>query len=209
MQPLIIKFTGKKIVIAGGGRIAARKARVLVEEKADITFIAPEFSEEVLTLSKNHGYKLIGRKASKEDFKEAMLVILATNDREANQQLAQSLPPHQLVCVVDEFEEGNVTFPATVRRGHLQVAVTSNGSSPKLTRKLKKELDAQFDANWEPYTDFLMRCRHHIKTLPLSFGEKSELLWGLLDDRYRINVEEQNKRWQELLSYNTKHPVND
>ncbi|TDL30774.1 potassium transporter Trk [Jeotgalibacillus sp. S-D1] len=209
MQPLVIKLNGKKVAIAGGGRIAARKARVLEEEKANITFIAPEFSEEVLALSKNHGYKLIKRKALKEDFKDAMLVILATNDREANQKLSQSLPPHQLVCVVDEFEEGNVTFPATVRRGHLQVAVTSNGSSPKLTRKLKKELDAQFDSNWEPYTDFLMRCRHHIKTMPISFEEKSELLWELLDDRYRLNENEQNKKWQELLSYTNKHPVNE
>ncbi|MGD7046013.1 precorrin-2 dehydrogenase/sirohydrochlorin ferrochelatase family protein [Jeotgalibacillus proteolyticus] len=200
MQPLIINLTEKKVVIAGGGRIAARKARVLHGENALITFVAPEMSEEVIQLSEEKNYTLIYRKAIQADFYEAALVILATNNREANQALAKALPSHQFVCVVDEFEEGNVTFPATIRRGHLQVAVTSNGSSPKLTRKLKKELEAQFDSSWEPYTAFLKRCRELIKQLPLSFEEKSELLWELLEDPYRISEEEQKKKWNELYA---------
>ncbi|PPA71125.1 precorrin-2 dehydrogenase/sirohydrochlorin ferrochelatase family protein [Jeotgalibacillus proteolyticus] len=199
MQPLVINFSGKKIVIAGGGRIAARKARVLEAEQAYITFVAPEFSEEVLTLSEEKGYRLIKRKAAAADFKESMLAILATNDRQANEELAQTLPPHQLVCVVDEFKEGNVTFPATVRRGHLQVAVTSNGSSPKLTRKLKKELDAQFDESWVPYTAFLKECRELIKTISLSEEAKHTLLWELLDDSLRLDGQAREAKWNELL----------
>ncbi|WP_235420841.1 precorrin-2 dehydrogenase/sirohydrochlorin ferrochelatase family protein [Jeotgalibacillus soli] len=191
----------KNIVIAGGGRIAARKARVLGAEQATITFIAPEISKEVYELSRDKGYSLIHRKAEPSDFAEAMLVILATNNREANRTLCQSLPPHQLVCVVDESGEGNVTFPATVRRGHLQVAVTSNGSSPKLTRKLKKELEAQFDSSWEPYTAFLGRSRELIKKLPLSFEEKSELLLELLEDQYRLSEEAQETIWRKLQSF--------
>ncbi|MBM7693630.1 precorrin-2 dehydrogenase/sirohydrochlorin ferrochelatase [Peribacillus deserti] len=204
MQPLIIDLSGKKVVIAGGGRIAARKARVLEQEQADIIFIAPEFSEEVLELSRENGCSLIQRKAVPEDFDQAMLVILATNDRSANSALASSLPPHQLVCVVDESGEGNVNFPATVRRGHLQVAVTSNGSSPKLTRKLKKELDAQFDTSWEPYTAFLGTCRTLIKDLPVSFDEKQELLWQLLEDEYRTNIQAQTVMLKKLELYRMK-----
>ncbi|KIL51764.1 precorrin-2 dehydrogenase/sirohydrochlorin ferrochelatase family protein [Jeotgalibacillus campisalis] len=200
MQPLIINLTGRKVVIAGAGRIAARKARVLHGEQALITFIAPQMSEEVLQLAEEKNYTLIHRKAEPSDFADAALVILATNDRIANQALSKALPAHQLVCVVDEFEEGNVTFPATIRRGYLQVAVTSNGSSPKLTRKLKKELEAQFDSSWEPYTAFLKQCRDLIKQLPLSFEEKSDLLWELLEDPYRMNEELQKKKWNELYA---------
>lgn len=198
MQPLIINLEGKKVVIAGGGRIAGRKAKVLGAEQADITFIAPSFTEEVVELSAEQGYTLVERKALPSDFVDAFLVILATNDREANGTLANSLPPSQLVCVVDESGEGNVTFPATVRRGHLQLAVTSNGASPKLTRKLKKELEEQFDASWEPYTKFLADCREKIKRLPLTFDEKSELLWELLEDRYRLDEGAQEERRREL-----------
>ncbi|PLT31891.1 precorrin-2 dehydrogenase/sirohydrochlorin ferrochelatase family protein [Peribacillus deserti] len=201
MQPLIIDLSGKKVVIAGGGRIAARKASVIQHEKPDITFIAPEFSEEVLELSLENGYTLIQRKADPADFEQAMLVILATNDRSANAALASSLPPNQLVCVVDESGLGNVTFPATVRRGHLQVAVTSNGSSPKLTRKLKRELDEQFDASWEPYTAFLASCRTLIKDLPISFDEKQEQLWELLEDRYRTDTQAQITKLKQLELY--------
>ncbi|WP_455661639.1 precorrin-2 dehydrogenase/sirohydrochlorin ferrochelatase family protein [Pradoshia sp.] len=185
MQPLIIDLTGKKVVIAGGGRIAARKAGVLSGEEAQITFIAPEMSEEVRKLAKEHQYELIERAALPSDFSGAMLVILATNSREVNGSLANILPANQLVCVVDESGDGNVTFPATVRRGHLQIAVTSNGASPKLTRKLKKELEQQFDESWADYTAWLHEMRGRVKKLDLSFEEKQQILWDILEDEFK------------------------
>lgn len=185
MQPLIIDLAGKKVVIAGGGRIAARKAKVLSEEQALIIFIAPEISEEVRALAKEWKYEVIERAALPSDFSGAMLVILATNSREANGSLARILPANQLVCVVDESGEGNVTFPATVRRGHLQIAVTSNGASPKLTRKLKKELEQQFDDSWISYTAWLYEMREKIKQLDYPDAQKQEILWSILEDEYR------------------------
>ena len=185
MQPLIIDLAGKKVVIAGGGRIAARKAKVLSEEQALIIFIAPEISEEVRAHAKERKYEVIERAALPSDFSGAMLVILATNSREANGSLARILPANQLVCVVDESGEGNVTFPATVRRGHLQIAVTSNGASPKLTRKLKKELEQQFDDSWISYTAWLYEMREKIKQLDYPDAQKQEILWSILEDEYR------------------------
>ena len=187
MQPLIIDLRGKSVVIAGGGRIAARKARVLAAEKAAITFIAPEFSDEVRELAREHGYRLVERKAVAEDFNEALLVVLATNDSEANRTLRAALPSHQLVCVVDEANSGNVLFPATVRRGNLQIAVTSSGASPKLTRKLKLELEQQFDASWIEYSAFLGKARDLVLQSSLTFKQKQAILLEILDDRYRLN----------------------
>ncbi|MFE7064685.1 bifunctional precorrin-2 dehydrogenase/sirohydrochlorin ferrochelatase [Sutcliffiella sp. NPDC057660] len=198
MQPLVIDLRGKRVVIAGGGRIAARKAKVLDAEQADITFIAPEFSEEVQELSVIKGYKLVERGALASDFTEAFLVILATNNRDVNAELVRTLPPSQLVCVVDESGEGNVTFPATVRRGNLQVAVTSNGASPKLTRKLKRELEEQFDLSWISYTEFLAEYRTIVKRLPLSIEEKGERLWEILEDKYRLDEEAREEKLAEL-----------
>ncbi|QFT87480.1 Precorrin-2 dehydrogenase [Bacillus sp. THAF10] len=205
MQPLIIDLSGKKVVIAGGGRIAARKAKVLDAEGAVITFVAPEFSEEVWELAALRGYGLVKRGAEVSDFEHAFLAILATNSREVNAALVRSLSPTQLVCVVDESGEGNVTFPATVRRGHLQIAVTSNGSSPKLTRKLKKELEAQFDSTWISYTAFLAAYREVVKKLPLSEEEKGEILWEVLDEKYRVDESARAEKWKEISK--TKVPI--
>lgn len=204
MQPLIIDLKGKKVVIAGGGRIAVRKAKVLDAEQADITFIAPEFSEEVLELSALRGYRLVERGAVAGDFVEAFLAILATNNRDVNASLVRGLHESQLVCVVDESGEGNVTFPATVRRGNLQIAVTSNGSSPKLTRKLKRELEEQFDFSWISYTEFLAEYREVVKRLPLTFEEKGELLWEILEDRYRLDEKAREEKLGELLRLKEK-----
>ena len=78
-----------------------------------------------------------------------------------------------------------MTFPATVRRGHLQIAVTSNGASPKLTRKLKKELEQQFDDSWISYTAWLYEMREKIKQLDYPDAQKQEILWRILEDEYR------------------------
>ncbi|MCM3244180.1 MULTISPECIES: bifunctional precorrin-2 dehydrogenase/sirohydrochlorin ferrochelatase [Cytobacillus] len=200
MQPLFINLTNKKIVIAGGGRIAFRKAKTLDGERANITFVAPDFTDDIICLAHQRGYELIQREAHPEDFKDAFLSILATNIRETNQQLARSLDLYQLVCVVDEAGEGNAIFPAAVRRGPLQIAITSNGASPKLTRMLKKQLDEQFDESWTGYSEFLAKCREHIKKLSIHSAEKNELLAELLDDRYRLSEDERESKWAYLSS---------
>ncbi|WP_077211656.1 NAD(P)-dependent oxidoreductase [Bacillus dakarensis] len=198
MQPFIINLSGKKVVIAGGGKIAARKARVLSQEHAEIKLIAPDFSDEVRKLSEEKGLFLVERKVELADFEGAFLVILATNDRDTNRILAQTLPPNQLVCVVDEATEGNVIFPASLRRGHLHLAVSAIGASPKLTRKLKKDLESQFDQSWDTYTEFLSECRKIIKKLPLSYEEKNKWLEKLLHDHYRMDEEARNMELEEL-----------
>lgn len=200
MQPLFIDLTNKRIVIAGGGRIAFRKAKTLDGENAHITFVAPDFSDELLHLAHQRGYELIQREASPDDFKNAFLSILATNEREANHALGKSLDSGQLVCVVDEAGEGNVIFPAAVRRGPLQIAVTSNGASPKLTRMLKKQLDEQYDESWTGYSEFLGKCRDYIKQISIPPSEKNELLAELLDDRYRLSEDERERKWTHLQS---------
>lgn len=205
MQPLIINLTGKKVVIAGGGRIAARKAKTLAEQKAEITFIAPHFCEEVLELSREKDYTFIPRKALPNDFENAFLTILATNDRNANKDLVNVLSPNQLVCVVDESEEGNVTFPATIQRGYIQVAVTTNGSSPKLTRKLKKELENQFDHSWEGYSEFLLQCRRKLKKLNISLEERNKFLEEILDERYRMDESAQDEILKHLHKMGTRN----
>ncbi|WP_042355889.1 NAD(P)-binding protein [Bacillus rubiinfantis] len=196
MQPLFIDLAGKKVVIIGGGKIAARKGSTLATEKPDLTFIAPEFHETVLQLSEEKGYQLIRRKAHYSDLSDAFLVILATNDRTFNKTWARQLSAHHLVCVVDEAEEGNVIFPATLRRGHLQIAVTTNGASPKLARKIKQELESQFDSTWENYLSFLAQSRRKLKKLPISLELRNSLLEELLEERYQLN----EKLREELLA---------
>ncbi|MBM4762826.1 NAD(P)-dependent oxidoreductase [Bacillus sp. B15-48] len=202
MFPLMIDLKGKKVVIVGGGKIAANKARVLATDQPDITFISPHFSSDIIELSNERGYTMVQRKAMLDDLTEAMLVILATNDRETNRTLAQLLPPQQLVCVVDEATDGNVLFPASFQRGYLQIAVSSNGASPKLTRMLKKQLSLQFDESWDMYTEFLWKCRQMIKGLPLSAQEKSCLLEEILDERYRIDEQIRTEKLEQLRKLN-------
>lgn len=198
MQPLVIDLSNKAIVIAGGGRIAARKAKVLLEQRANITFIAPAFSNEVLELAQQNHFQCREREIELADFEDAFLCILATNNRAINKHFGEILTPQKLVCVVDELTDGNTLFPATVTRGHLQVAVTSNGSSPKLTRALKQQLSKQFDESWTEYTTFLAEYRQLVKKLPISEIEKNDYLQEVLAEEFRVNNKQQRESLKAL-----------
>lgn len=199
MQPLFINFSGKEIVIVGGGAIAARKAAFFTNENAKITFIAPEFIPEIDMLAKTNGYALIKRKAKPSDLLQAFLVILATNDPTTNQILSKATSPNQLVCIADDAKKGNVHFPAVIERGLLQLAITTNGASPTLTKQIKKDLERQYDTTYEAYTEYLYHCRKIIKSLSAPKYEKQELLAGLLAETVRTNVAEQTKIKSQLL----------
>lgn len=198
MQPLMINLREKKVVIAGGGKVAARKAKTLAAEHSDITIVAPVFSKELLEIANKIELTLIKRKVEMTDFKDAFLVILATNDRQINQRIAKSLPSHQLVCVADRAEEGDVIFPVTFSRGLLQLAISANGASPKLTRKIKRDLELQYDESWATYTEFLALCRRMIKGLSLPTTVKNEMLTELLDDRYRTDEQFRTEKLMQL-----------
>ncbi|MBD7936397.1 potassium transporter Trk [Cytobacillus sp. Sa5YUA1] len=198
MQPLVIDLSNQAVVIAGGGKIAARKAKVLLEQRANITFIAPTFSDEVLELAQHNQFQCIKREVELADFEDVFLCILATNNRAINKHFGEILTQKKLVCVVDELTDGNTLFPATVTRGHLQVAVTSNGSSPKLTRALKQQLSKQFDESWTEYTTFLAEYRQLVKKLPISESEKNDYLQEVLTDECRLNKEQQRESLEAL-----------
>lgn len=201
MQALIVNLTDKKVVLAGGGRIAARKVKVLADQQVEITVVAPDFNEEILELSRQRNVRMIKRKAQPEDFEGAFLAIIATSDRNTNKSLASQLLPDQLVCVVDEGDEGNVTFPATIKRGHLQIAVTTNGASPKLTRKLKGILEKQFDHSWVDYSEFLKQVRNKLKVLHIPQGERLSILEEILEESYRIDPFAQSEILARLNKY--------
>ncbi|MFS0781180.1 bifunctional precorrin-2 dehydrogenase/sirohydrochlorin ferrochelatase [Bacillus sp. 1P06AnD] len=200
MQPLVIDLKGKKVTIAGGGTIALRKAMVLGDENPILTFIAPAFSDGVLEYARNNKCLLIEREAEGEDFADCFLAIIATNDRQANSLLSNVIPHNILCCVVDEHNEGNALFPATVKRGHLQIAVSSSGASPKLTRKLKKELESHYDESWIEYSIFLADVRNAMKEKDILFQQKQEILEMILDDSFRLDSRNRKRILESLDS---------
>ncbi|WNB93824.1 NAD(P)-binding protein [Bacillus sp. NEB1478] len=165
MYPIHLNLANKLVVIAGGGKIALRKIQGLVETGANITVVSPDAVSEIKELYTQKKLKWISREIEASDYTDAFLIIAATNDHATNAWIASQAVDKQLINVADHPDLGNFIVPSVVRRGKLVFSVSTSGSSPSLSKKIKKELENTYSADYESYVDFLYECRVLVKKL--------------------------------------------
>jgi precorrin-2 dehydrogenase/sirohydrochlorin ferrochelatase len=149
-----------RCVVVGGGQVAARKVAALREAGARPIVISPMLCEALQRHAEQGEIQVIERAYQTGDATGAHLVIAATDDpgiNEAVWQEARSLGC--LVNVVDDPARCNFHTPATIRRGELTISISTGGNSPALARRLRQELEAQFDAGYAPYLALLGELR--------------------------------------------------
>lgn len=138
--PMFIDLNGKKAVIAGGGKIALRRAEILLSFGAAVTVIAPE-CEAV-----PEGVTFLQRPYQKGDLAGAFLAVAATDRREINYQVGEDAKQAGIfVSVADCREESTFFFPAVCTGGGLVAGVVSQGTEHKKTaaaaRKIRTVLE--------------------------------------------------------------------
>jgi precorrin-2 dehydrogenase/sirohydrochlorin ferrochelatase len=203
----MIDLMGKNIVIAGGGPIATRKLESVINTGANITVVSLTFSNTMQSYASLGKVRLLQKKVEKQDIEHAFLIIAATDDGEVNKWLKTIALPHQLVNVASQVEKGNTIMPAHISRGDLSIAVTTNGASPSLTKKIKNELNEQYDESYVQYVSFLKRARTRIRQLDISPEKQKTYLQESLQEKYKESQEEQAVFYAKLLSYACKGEI--
>jgi precorrin-2 dehydrogenase/sirohydrochlorin ferrochelatase len=171
--PVFLDLQDKKVVVAGGGRVAERKVLSLVESGASVTVISPEITETLSEL-KNKGLVFhIKREYKKRDLKEAFMVIAATSSKTVNQQICQDAP--YLVNVIDDQEACNFIVPSVIRRQPLMIAVSTQGYSPALSKTIRQLLEQLFPTEISGYLQWLSKIRHTVKSKIENQKKREEL----------------------------------
>jgi precorrin-2 dehydrogenase/sirohydrochlorin ferrochelatase len=176
VYPIMLKLAEKKIVVIGGGKVAERKVFGLIDTKANITVVAPEISSELQQLAKTGQIDWQAKTFSTEDIEGAFMVFAATNDKELNQKIKDAAKTCPLVTIADNPEESDFQVPAKVKRGRLTIAVSTGGASPTLARKIRHQLEQEFDERYEDYLNFLFTVRRQIVKEVQEPSLKSKLL---------------------------------
>lgn len=145
LYPIFLDLSGRRCVVVGGGEVANRKARKLLQARARVVVISPEIGVELESVAVE-----VHRRPYREgDLEGAYLAFAATDSREANAAVAREAKERGIpVNVADRPSDGDFALPATLRRGGLQVAVSTGGASPTLARKIKDELEGVFGPEW-------------------------------------------------------------
>jgi len=182
--PIYLELSGKRAVVVGAGAVAARKAQSLLEAGARLVIVAEHINDILTALCQGTSAKLVESKYSKDYLVGAVLAIAATNNRKLNKQIYNDCQELEILCnVVDEPELCDFFIPAVVKRGDLQIAITTEGDCPAYAGHLRKKLEQTFtDKHGEFLTELEIFRKRIIEQVPDPTDRKS-LLGQLVDDK--------------------------
>ncbi|HEX3031194.1 MAG TPA: bifunctional precorrin-2 dehydrogenase/sirohydrochlorin ferrochelatase [Bacillota bacterium] len=180
--PVFLNLTGQSCVVIGGGFVAERKVRSLLESGACVTVVAPQATPWLTEACQHKKVRLITRAFQPEDIDRPFLVVAATDDLETNRQVADYCLNHGvLVNVADDPEKSSFIVPAVVRRGPLAIAVSTDGNSPYLARKIRQHLEEEFGPEYEEFLRLMGSLRKEIIASVENIEDRQQVIRKLVD----------------------------
>ena len=176
--PIFLKLTSRPCIVVGAGNLAESKIESLRAAEAQVTVIAPEASPAILELSRSGEITWLQRAYLPGDIAPGtFLVVTATNVPAVNRAVYLEATGKSILCnAVDDPPYCDFYFPSLVKRGNLQIAISTAGDSPALAQRLRKELNAALPLDLGPWLEELGNLRREVLQLePLNDSRKQLL----------------------------------
>lgn len=140
--PVFFDLRGRLAVVAGAGKVALRKTRALVEAGARVRVVAPRWEPEFESLA----VERVPRPFEPADLEGAFLAYAATDDRAANAMVAAEAKRRGIPAnVADAPAECDFIVPSRIRRGNVQIAVSTSGEDPRQAVELRRRIERALD----------------------------------------------------------------
>ncbi|OUS12037.1 uroporphyrinogen-III C-methyltransferase [Gammaproteobacteria bacterium 53_120_T64] len=203
--PLFHRVAARPCLVVGGGEVALRKVRTLCEAGAHISVIAPAICQGLVDMAQEYAalLNLYQREYHRSDLDDVVLVIAATNDQPLNAAISTAAQGRNIpVNVVDNPALCSVIFPAIIDRSPIQVAITSSGTSPVMTRLLRGRIEALLPGNLGALAKLAARYRGKVKALLSGENQRRHFWETVLDGAVAESVYTGNeaKADQQLLA---------
>ena len=177
---MFLKLEGRRCLVVGAGKIGEGKIRSLLVAGAVVRVIAPRARRSVMDWARAGVINWQARSFEPADLDGIFLVIAATASAALNQLVYGAAQARQILCnAVDDPPHCDFYFPAVVRRGQLQVAVSTGGRSPALAQRLRRELESQFSPQYAGWLEELGKTRDRLRASPIDPQHRRNLLHSL------------------------------
>jgi len=177
--PVFLDLKGRRCLVVGGGSVAERKTRMLLEHNALVTVISPALNQGLQQLAEQGAIQVVPRNFKSNDLRGAFLAIAATDDPITNAAVSDKGRKQRiLINVVDDPKVSDFIVPSIVRRGDITIAISTAGKSPALARKIRTELDA---------------------ILPAQYARLLSLVSDVREELAQRQVSVDSERWQRSL----------
>jgi precorrin-2 dehydrogenase/sirohydrochlorin ferrochelatase len=162
--PAILDLDGRTALVVGAGKVGEGKIRGLLNAGAHVRVVSFEASEQVRRWADEGRVTVHLRGYEQHDLEGCFLVIAATEDNEANVQVFNDAEMRRMLCnVVDVPHLCNFILPSIMRRGDLQVAVSTAGASPALARRIRLAIEQCYGDEYAVAMELLGSLRAELK----------------------------------------------
>lgn len=178
--PIFMDVTAQPCVVIGGGPIAERKVRALVERGARVTVVAPAAGAHIAALADSGEITWRRRRWCPQDLDGCALAFCAVDDPDAGERVAAEARERGVaVNVADRPELCSFFAPAVVRRGDLQIAISTSGASPAMAARIRAGLEREFGAEYAAVLQVLRAARAFVRQRGCSGPERARRLRAL------------------------------
>jgi siroheme synthase-like protein len=178
--PIFVKLEERLVVVIGGGHIAEAKIPGLLSAGARIRLAAPSITPQIAEWVRFGKIDWLPKEFEPADLDDAFLVIAATSASGVNEAVFREAETRGILCnAVDDIEHCHFYYGAVVQRGDLQIAISTNGKSPSLAQRLRKEFEAQFGPEYEVWLEWLGAAREALRASSPSSDTAKKLLHEL------------------------------
>lgn len=178
--PMFVKLAGKQCLVVGAGNVGTPKIGGLIDTGASIQVVAMAASGQVREWAEAGKIAMELRAFTESDLDGKLLAVVATASRSLNELIYREAQRRGVLCnVVDVPEHCDFFYPAVVRRGDLQIAISTAGQSPSLAQRIRRQLEEQFGAAYADWVERLGETRRLILASDLEQETKWKLLHSL------------------------------
>ena len=172
LYPVFLKVNTLNILIIGGGNVGHEKLHFLLKSSpnANVEVLAKSFLPETVELAKKYGVNLIKKSYKRRYLKKRHLVIAATDNRKLNEKIYKNAKKRYLLAnIADTPEYCDFYMGGIVNKGHVKIAISTNGKSPTTAKRLRQFFEEVIP---EDISQMVENLNEYRKTIKGDFGEK-------------------------------------
>lgn len=161
--PISLDISNRRCVVVGGGEVAERKVRRLLDCGAQVAVVGEAFTPALEALEKEGKISLTARAYAAPLIEGAFLVFATTDNEAVNEEVFRDARQKNiLVNVADDPRRCDFILPSVLEEGSLQIAVSTGGKSPALARRIRLELEALYGPEYAPFLEILGELRKRV-----------------------------------------------
>ncbi|MGC8748663.1 MAG: precorrin-2 dehydrogenase/sirohydrochlorin ferrochelatase family protein [Candidatus Kapaibacteriota bacterium] len=198
--PVFVDLSKFKPLVIGGGEVATRKVKNLLEFGANPKIIAPELTQELEEIIVKHNLEFHRRKYQKGDLEGFNLIFVATDDPALDEIVQQEANERNaIVNFADKPEICNFIMPSYIKRGDLVIAISTQGKAPFLSRCLRESLEKKFPENFKEFVEIAAYFRTKLKEIKAKKNVQDKIIDEFLSVKWLEIIKDDGIEFAQLL----------